>query len=98
MKVSEMNSHQRAMWQLMDEIMCETIGGLENTMEDCAPDTEEYKNAEAFLNQGHDKLAEYFYREVMDRCKSGSYASHARFAGSAFLKERIERRLVKWGY
>jgi hypothetical protein len=98
MKISEMNTHQKAMYYLMDEITCEMIGGAENTMEDYAPETEEYKDAEAFLNQGHDKLAAYFYAHVMNRCKSGSYASHARFAGSEFLKERIERRLQKWGY
>ena len=98
MKICEMNKHQRIMYLLMDEVMCEIIGGLENTIQDYTSDTEEYKNAEEFLNLGHDKLADYFYAEVMNRCKSDSYLSHARFAGSAFLKERIERRLMKWGY
>lgn len=51
-----------------------------------------------FLSQGHGELAAYFYNEVMSRCKAGGYYSDARFAGGAFLKEKIERRLMKWGY
>lgn len=98
MKISEMNSHQRKMYFLMDEIMCEIIGGLENNMEDYSPDTEQYKEAEAFLTQGHAELAAYFYDEVMNRCRAGGYSSHARFAGGDFLKARIEARLKKWDY
>ena len=98
MKFSEMTKHQKKMYFLMDEVMCETIGGYENMLEDYKPDTAEYKAADAFLSQGHDELAAYFYNEVMNRCKAGSYASFARFAGGDFLKARIEARLKKWNY
>ena len=98
MKFSEMTNHQKKMFLLMDEVMCEIIGGFENSLEDYKPDTEEYQAADAFLSQGHDELAAYFYDEVMSRCQAGSDASCARFAGGDFLKERIDKRLKKWGY
>ena len=95
MKFSEMTSHQKKMFFLMDEVMCDIIGGFANSLEDNKPDTAEYKVADAFLSQGHDELAAYFYNEVMNRCQAGSDASCARFAGGDFLKERIEKRLNK---
>jgi hypothetical protein len=98
MKRSEMNAHQRAIFDIMDELTREYIGGYENTMLDFSEEDEEYQNAYKFLHQGHEQLAQFFYDLVMRHCKAGSNAEHARFAGSAFLKERIEKRLVKWGY
>ena len=98
MKRSEMNVHQKAMFDLMAEIMEEYIGGYENVLLDYSEEEEEYERAKAFLGMGHDKMKEFFYNEVMLACKSGTYASHARFAGGDFLRERIERRMVKWGY
>lgn len=98
MKRSEMNAHQRAIFDIMDELTKEYIGGNENTLLDFSEDEEEYQDAYEFLHQGHDQLAEFFYDMVMASCKAGSNAEHARFAGSAFLKERIEKRLTKWGY
>lgn len=98
MKISEMTSHQKKMYFIMDEIMCEIIGGFENVLEDYDSSSQECKEAEAFLSQGHDELAAYFYDEVMSRCKAGSYSSAARFAGGDFLRERIDKRLKKWNY
>lgn len=98
MKRSEMNAHQRKVFDLMDEITTELIGGYENTLLDFTEDTEEYQRAYEFLHQGHQELADLIYNMVMRECKAGSNAEHARFAGSAFLKERIEVRLTKWGY
>lgn len=98
MKRSEMNAHQRAIFDIMDEITRDYIGGYENTLLDFSEDEEEYQNAYKFLHQGHEQLAQFFYDLVMRHCKVGSNAEHARFAGSAFLKERIEVRLTKWGY
>lgn len=98
MKRSEMNVHQKAMFDLMAGIMEEYIGGYENTLLDYSEEDEEYKSAKEFLGMGHDEMKEFFYNEVMGCCKSGTNASHARFAGGDFLRERIERRLVKWGY
>lgn len=98
MKLREMDAHQKAMYKLMDSWTCDMIGGYENTLCDYATDTEEYKKAESFLKQPHEDMAKYFYDMVMSDCRQGSNAEHARFAGSQFLKDRIERRLTKWGY
>lgn len=98
MKRSEMNAHQRAIFDIMDELTRELIGGNENTLLDFSEEDEEYQDAYNFLHQGHEQLAQFFYDLVMGHCKAGSNAEHARFAGSAFLKERIEKRLTKWGY
>ncbi len=98
MKLSEMNAHQKAMFRLMDEVTCDYIGGFENSLSDNPVESEEYQAAYRFLNQGHDKLAEFFYSHIMSDCKVGTNATHLRFAGSQFLKERIEKRLIKFGY
>lgn len=98
MKIKDMNAHEKTMYRLMDEATIEFIGGYENTMEDYSPETEEYKVAEKFLTMGHEKMAAFFYDYVMSMCKKGTNATAARFAGGEFLRERIERRLVKWGY
>lgn len=98
MKISEMNAHQKTLYYIMDEVTRDFIGGYENTLLDFSEDEEEYQNAYKFLHQGHEQLAEFFYDLVMRHCKAGSNAEHARFAGSAFLRERIEKRLTKWGY
>jgi hypothetical protein len=98
MKRNEMNAHQKVLFDLTREAISDTIGAYENTMMDFRPETKEYKEAEEFLNQGHEALAKVIYDEVMDMCKRGANASHARFAGSEFLKERIDRRLTKLGY
>ena len=98
MKLREMNNHQLTMYKLMDEWTKETIGGYENTLCDYPEDSDDYKIAKDFLSQSHEQLADYFYNIVMSDCKKGSSAEHARFAGSQFLKDRIERRLTKWGY
>lgn len=82
----------------MDEWTRDMIGGYENTLCDYHKDSEEYKEAESFLKQSHEQLAKYFYDMVMSDCRQGSNAEHARFAGSQFLKDIIERRLTKWGY
>lgn len=97
MKRSEMNLHQREAFDHICSTMSEYIGAYENQLQDCTPDDEEYKKAYEFLHQGHDNLVEIIYQGVMfDSNKS--VAKHLRFAGEAFIKERIDRRLTKWGY
>lgn len=98
MKRSEMNAHQRKIFDIMDELTRDIIGGNENMLLDFSEDEEEYQNAYNFLHQGHENLANFFYDLVMGHCKAGSNAEHARFAGSQFLRDRIEVRLNKWGY
>lgn len=97
MKRSEMNAHERLAFDYICNAMSETIGAYENALEDCDKDSEEYKTAYEILNSGHDNLKDWIYRDVMLNSDKGT-AKHLRFAGEAFIKERIDRRLTKWGY
>lgn len=95
MKIREMNANQKALYYMMDELTKDIIGGMENTMQDNLEGSELYEEAKAFLTQGHEQLKAYFY----DMLKANREAQkHLKFAGNAFLLERIERRLTKWGY
>lgn len=97
MKRSEMNAHERLAFDYVCSVMSELIGGLENALQDYDEDSEEYKNAYHDLHVGHDTLKEWIYRDVMSYSDKGM-SKHLRFAGEAFIKERIDRRLTKWGY
>ena len=46
---------------------------------------------------GHDNLVNELYDYVMANAIKGT-AKHLRFAGANFIKERISKRLTKWGY
>lgn len=97
MKVSEMNSHEKVAFMYVCEAMSQFIGGLENALLDYDENSEEYKNAYDDLHVGHETLIEWIYRDVMSYSDKGT-ARHLRFAGEKFIKERIDRRLTKWGY
>ena len=72
------------------------VGGLENTMLDCPKDSQEYKDAYSYLYETPAKdLLEEFYWMVMSRCKAGSNAEHARFAGSDFLRAKLGLYIIK---
>lgn len=91
----EMNSHEKQVDLLIQEAVSEYIGAYENTLSDFPEDSEEYKEAKELLN--HDTLFEIIYDQVMKESAS-NYASHIRFAGKAFIEDRIEKRLKKEGY
>ena len=95
MKISEMNAHQRAIYRMMDELTIDIIGGRENDLQDYPEDSEEYQEAQRFLTMGHDAMKELFYDMLTAQREM---QKELRFAGNAFLLERIERRLTKWGY
>lgn len=97
MKLSEMNAHQREAYRWIMASMSEFIGGYENTMMDYPEDDEEYQTAKAFLSRPHDELIEFIYNDVMAGADKGM-ARHLRFAGTEWIKERISKRLTKWGY
>ena len=97
MKIGSMDGHQSKMFFLIDEVMSAVLSDYTYCMATNAPHTPQYKEAKIFLSKGHDELVSYFYNEVMS-CTAGSYYRHARFAGGDFLKERIDKRLKKWGY
>lgn len=97
MKLSEMNGHQQMVAKIVYEEFNSFIGGLENTLLDYPESDEEYQSAKDTL-ANHQVLVDTIYQEVMYRCGHGSYATAARFAGKAFIVERIECRLAKEGY
>lgn len=97
MKTSEMNAHELLAFRFVCAEMSEIIGGNENTLNDYEEDSEEYKSAYEFLHSGHNELVDFIYRNVMIAADKGT-AKHMRFAGEAFIRERISKRLTKWGY
>lgn len=103
MKKSEMNEHQKLAFEYVKNELSDVIGGWENWLEDSEEGSEDYEAAKKALSMPHDKLVNYMLDCVMyhiesDIKKGYANAGHAKFAGKDFIKERIERRLTKWGY
>ena len=92
----EMNAHEKQVERLITEAVSEIIGGFENQLYDSEEGSEEWLAAKAVLN--HDTLFGMIYDNVMYYSSNKRHASHIRFAGKAFIEERIERRLTKEGY
>ena len=97
MKVNEMNAHEKLAYRMVCEYMSEWIGGLENVMMDNPEGSDEYESAKATLDRGHEALENDIYEMVMEESDK-SMLKHLRFAGEAFIRERISKRLTKWGY
>lgn len=90
------NKHEIAMLQLIREEVDYLVGGYENTMLDFPEGSAEYKEAYDYLyNTPVQELLKEFYDLVMNRCKAGSNAEHARFAGSAFLETKLGVYIIK---
>lgn len=92
----EMNAHEKQVERLIQEAVSEIIGGFENQLADNDEGTEEWQDAKNALT--HDNLFDMMYEHVMYYSSNKRHASHIRFAGKAFIEERIERRLKKEGY
>ena len=97
MKRSEMNAHQLVAFDFIVYVMSELIAANELSLQDYPEGSEEYEAAKEYLGRGHDALLKDVYDEVMAMADKGT-AKHLRFAGADFIKERISRRLTKWGY
>lgn len=97
MKLSEMDSRQRFAAKLAWECCGWVVGGLENSITDFGEDSEEGRVAREALAD-HDGLVADIYAEFVDWTKRAGYMKQLRFVGKAFVIERIERRLKKWGY
>lgn len=96
MKTRTYTKHEIAMMTLIREEIDTYVGGMENTMLDFPEDSEEYKEAYDYLyNTPAKDMLEEFYWMVMSRCKAGSNAEHARFAGSAFLRAKLGLYIIK---
>ena len=107
MKTADMNARQKKAFYNIYHAANWMIGGLENTLQDNDPDSEEYKSAAAALAD-HDGLVAELYRaattELYDDgscCFSASAAKalkDIRFCGKEFLMARCEARVKKMGY
>lgn len=97
MKLSEMNENQRKVWEIAVENVNMYIGGYENTMLDYPEDSEEYKDAKESLSLPHDELVEI----ILGWCRMSrewQRIENLHFVGIEFMKERISKRLNKYGY
>lgn len=107
MKLSECNARQRKVYMNVYHAANWIIGGLENTLEDNARDSEEFKEAMAQLDD-HEGLVNAIYEAATTELygegsvKWGAdikrYLKDVRFCGKAWIMERVERRLKKMGY
>lgn len=107
MKFSEMDSRQKKATINVKNAANDLLGGLENTLSDYTPDTEEYKAAKATLSN-HKELVETLYRNATTNIyRDGSvwFSKEAqkaikdiRFCGKEWLMERCEKRITNEGY
>jgi len=107
MKFADMNQRQKKATINVKYAAYDLIGGLENTLSDNTPDSEEYKAAKATLSN-HEELVETVYRMATTNIyREGScwFAKEAqkeikdvRFCGKEWLMERCEKRVTNEGY
>ena len=99
MKYAEMNERQKRVFRGVLGAANDIVGGLENTLLDNDENSEEYKDAKAGLAD-HDGLAVAIYDMVINGNAGTECVSIAdvRFCGRKWIKERIEKRLIKMGY
>lgn len=78
------------------------VGGLENTLQDCEEDSEEYINAQNTLNDTDRLLDEIYHEAITTKYSTGMAGGKAptemRFAGRDFCRNYIIKLLKKDGY
>lgn len=88
--------HEIAVRQIIREEINPFVGGYENQLMDFDEGSDEYNDAYNFLYKTPAKeMMSYFYDLVMNCCKAGSNAEHARFAGSEFIKVSLYAYIIK---
>lgn len=108
MKTTEMNARERKAFYNVKHAADELLGGLENTLCDSEPESEEYKKANDLLND-HDKLVTTLYEMATtaiyqtgmtcfnkETCKKE--LRDINFCGREWIMERCEKRITKEGY
>ena len=90
MKLREMTSRQRKAFFAIREATS-NITAWENTLLDNPPESEEYKNAKAFLLDG-ESIRHEIYNEVIN----GIGEREIRFLGKQWIMERIEKQMSKF--
>ena len=107
MKYADCNARQKKAFRNILHASNWLLGGLENTMLDNDPDSEEHKSAAAQLAD-HDGLVNELYRMATtelydDGCccfnnQAASFLKDIRFCGKDWLMARCEARIKKSGY
>ena len=103
-----MNERQKKAFYNIKWAANDLLGGLENTMLDYGKDEDEYKKAEAFLND-HEALVKMLYNMATTAIYGEGFccfnpntvAKELRdinFCGTPWLMERCEKRIIKEGY
>lgn len=88
---------QKQAWRIAVDAVNEYIGGFENQMEDCEEGTEDWKQAYDALHCGHDEIVETCLLWARSSWE-WEHLDHIHFVGLDFLRERVEKRVTKYGY
>ena len=108
MKVADMNARQKKAYFNIKHAANDLLGGLENTMMDNAPGSEEYERAKRDL-ANHAGLVGQLYTMATTAIYGDGYCCfnpqtvekelrEINFCGREWLEERCERRITKEGY
>ena len=98
------NEHQKAVLTNCYYAACDYIGGLENVLQDCYEDDEEYINAQKTLKQHADLVDVIFFEGTHNEYGCGfagpgkDSQKHYRFAGKAFTMNACEEIVKAMGY
>lgn len=90
-----MDNRQKALMRMAQKVANEWIGGLENQMCDSIPGEEDYEEAKAQLEVGHETWVDWLVSEVKTNREA---QKHLKFAGNKFLEDCVDGILVKMGY
>ena len=97
MKLSEMNGNQKQVYRMVIDACNEYVGGWENAMEDSSEGSDEWLEAKAQLEAGHDTLVGRVLCEVLNSTE-WKCLEHLHFVTIEWTKERVNKRLAKMGY
>lgn len=90
-----MDNREMALMRMTKKVANEWIGGLENQMLDSIPGEEDYENAKAELERGHDWWVDALVSEVKVNREA---QKHLKFAGNKFLECCAHAVLIGMGY
>lgn len=96
--MTKLNGHQSYALGLINEAFLDSFLGYENTLQDAPKDSEDYKRACEVLNAPREVKIERLYRMVAYYTNKSEHDRHIRFAGADWIKERISKKLEKYGY
>ena len=96
-KFSELNSNQKIVYRIVIDECSNYIGGYENQLDDNQEGTEDWQEAYDALHKSHEELVDIIMRWVRGN-SLWECNEHLHFVSLEWIRERIDRRLKKWGY